>query len=570
MNIKTRLYALTALNVGISLTLSLIGYFGIERLHPKREQVTAYLEAAKNLMKVDGIHDTINSDFLKTAGGVRAREVRVEELDRLQHRINEQVEQLTNTAGAYKGLPLPVELQKALAESASRVSEYAQTGIALAENLSRGQDISQAQLDAFNKKFSDIELLNSGINAQLFNYAQLERAEVIATAHSLQQTVVFSVACGIGSLLLLLAITLRSIIKPIGAAVNALGLSAAEVDIAAQRMSQRSGDLAKSATEQAAAVQESVASMTEMSSMIAQTSDSSSESLANVRRMAERTEDGNRIMERLASSTEAINQANTQLREMVDIINVISSKTSIINDIVFKTQLLSFNASIEAARAGQHGRGFAVVAEEFGNLAEMSGQAAKEIQALLETSKKHVAEMVEMTHQRVTDGQSVSKEALSIFNEIARETNHISKQIQRITDATREQQIGIQQTSIAMNQMDQAAQRNSHLAGDSLRGAAELSEQSRRLTAIMKELFSMVAGDGVNFTQRRPVESGSSPRAATPPTEIMEMNIDPGALDQAFLQETSNKLAPRSRVPLKADISADHEGFQPYNGQSQR
>lgn len=398
----------------------------------------------------------------------------------------------------------------------------------------------------------------------------MARAEAIATASSLQQTVIFSVACGIGSLLLLLAITLRSIIKPIESAVSALGLSAAEVDIAAQRMSQRSGDLAKSATEQAAAVQESVASMTEMSSMIAQTSDSSSESLANVRRMAERTEDGNRIMERLASSTEAINQANTQLREMVDIINVISSKTSIINDIVFKTQLLSFNASIEAARAGQHGRGFAVVAEEFGNLAEMSGQAAKEIQGLLETSKKHVAEMVEMTHQRVTDGQAVSKEALSIFNEIARETNHISKQIQRITDATREQQIGVQQTSIAMNQMDQAAQRNSHLAGDSLRGSAELSEQSRRLTAIMKDLFSLVAGDGFNFSQRRGSESAQTLRSAPPPTEVVELDVDPGNLDQSFLQETANKLAPRSRVPLKADISAEHEGFQPYNGHSQR
>ena len=570
MNIKTRLYALTALNVGISLTLSLIGYFSIEQLHPKRGQATVYLEAAKNVTWMEAIHNTINAEVLKVTGTSRAKDLRADELERIQQKIREQAASVGDITESAKTLTIPPDIQQAFVDTATLVTEYAQLGASFVDSVARGQDVTPSQIEGFAKKFAEISHKSATVNSQLFQYAQLERSNAVNTANSLQNSVIFSVACGIGSLLILLAITLRSIIKPIGSAVNALGLSAAEVDIAAQRMSQRSGDLARSATEQAAAVQESVASMTEMSSMIAQTSDSSSESLANVRRMAERTEDGNRIMERLASSTEAINQANTQLREMVDIINVISTKTSIINDIVFKTQLLSFNASIEAARAGQHGRGFAVVAEEFGNLAEMSGQAAKEIQALLETSKKHVAEMVEMTHQRVTDGQAVSKEALSIFNEIARETNHISKQIQRITDATREQQIGIQQTSIAMNQMDQAAQRNSHLAGDSLRGSAELSEQSRRLTAIMKDLFSLVAGDGFNFTQRRPVEPTPMPRAATPPTEVMELDIDPGSLDQPFLQETSNKLSPRSRVPLKADISAEHEGFQPYNGHSQR
>lgn len=335
-------------------------------------------------------------------------------------------------------------------------------------------------------------------------------------------------------------------------------------------MSLYAEDLAQSATQQAAAVQESVASMTEMSSMIAQTSDSSSESLTNVRRMAERTEDGNRIMERLASSTEAINQANVQLREMVDIIAEISSKTSVINDIVFKTQLLSFNASIEAARAGQHGRGFAVVAEEFGSLAEMSGQAAKEIQALLETSKKHVSEIVEMTHQRVSDGQAVSKEALAIFHEISRETGQITKQIQRISEATREQQIGVQQTSTAMNQMDQAAQRNSLLAGDTLRSASDLSEQSRKLTNIMRGLLSLISarrGEPKAWDNDR---NKATARNATPHTQVFELEGENISLDQDLLHEASSKLATRNKHPFKSDVSAEDEEFQPYQGPAPR
>ena len=73
-----------------------------------------------------------------------------------------------------------------------------------------------------------------------------------------------------------------------------------------------------------------------------------------------------------------VGESNEQIENIVKIIGEISNKTAIINDIVFQTKLLSFNASVEAARAGEHGKGFAVVAEEVGNLAQMSGTAAKE------------------------------------------------------------------------------------------------------------------------------------------------------------------------------------------------
>jgi methyl-accepting chemotaxis protein len=286
--------------------------------------------------------------------------------------------------------------------------------------------------------------------------------------------------------------------------------------------------------------------------------------------MAERTEDGNRVMERLASSTEAINQANVQLHEMVDIIGEISAKTSVINDIVFKTQLLSFNASIEAARAGQHGRGFAVVAEEFGNLAEMSGQAAKEIQSLLETSKKHVVELVDMTHQRVSDGQIVSKEALAIFNELSRETNQITRQIQRISEATREQQVGVQQTSTAMNQMDQAAQRNSLLAGDTLRSASDLSGQSRKLTSIMQGLLGLISARSASSVQQGKEVAHRQATNTSPHTHVLELNDNNISLDQAFLQEASNKLGSRAKTPFKNKATADEADFQPYQGNHPR
>ena len=566
MNIKTRLYCLTILNVVICCGVGVIGYFGIERLHPQHSNATRYRDAIQDLTELAQLQEAVRTDILSAVALTKTRNPAVGNLDTIKSNVNEHVQKLIASFEKASGNSSSSAVSQSITNDRFPTEQFARYATALSDQLDRNPEAAASQLDTFLSSFAVIEKSTTSAIQTFQNMWNVEHSQNMAFASTIQNTVITTLLLGVACIIVLVLITLRSILQPIGDVIKGLGLSAAEVDDSAQKMSLCAEDLAQSATEQAAAVQESVASMTQMSSMIAQTTDSSGESLANVRRMAERTEDGNRVMERLASSTEAINQANVQLHEMVDIIGEISAKTSVINDIVFKTQLLSFNASIEAARAGQHGRGFAVVAEEFGNLAEMSGQAAKDIQSLLETSKKHVVELVEMTHQRVSDGQVVSKEALAIFNELARETNQITKQIQRITEATREQQVGVQQTSTAMNQMDQAAQRNSHLAGDTLRSASDLSEQSRRLTSIMQGLLSLISA---RPPQSRPQskENGShAVRTTAQHTHVLEMNESNPALDQAFLQEASNKLLSRAKAPFKRHVSADDEDFRPYQG----
>jgi hypothetical protein len=562
MNIRYRLYLLTVLNVFVCLTIGLVGYAGIERLHPVRINNDMYAETIEALDSVAALQEAMRADVLLALSSDRVGET----LTTARANIQQHARNLTNAFGRITSAPLPADVARTIADSKYYSERLASLASAIPEQGTKNPDTLTTAAQSVLEAYPLLQASTAKSKAQTRTLWHADRARATAFAHAVQNMVMTTLLLGVACIIVLVLITIRSIIRPIGEVIEALGVSAVAVDSSAQKMSLYAEDLAQSAMKQAAAVQESVASMTEMSSMIAQTSDSTTESLSNVRRMAERTQDGNRIMERLASSSEAINQADTQLREMVDIIAEISAKTSVINDIVFKTQLLSFNASIEAARAGQHGRGFAVVAEEFGSLAEVSGKAAKEIQALLETSKKHVAEVVEMTHQRVTDGLTVSKEALSIFHEISRDINEVTKQIQRIAEATREQAVGVQQTSTAMNQMDQAAQLNSLLAGDSLRSASDLARQSHKLTNIMRGLLSLIS-----HSTKEPVATVSTPLPNAPKhTRILEFNDADSSLDSAFLHEAATKLSHRTRAQGTEAISADDEDFRPYNGSSQR
>lgn len=253
-------------------------------------------------------------------------------------------------------------------------------------------------------------------------------------------------------------------------------------------------ELAACNNEQAAAVQETVAAMEEMNSMINQSNDYIQDALRSTKKVSENTEVGSQIMRRMVDAMESIQEANGQLQNMANIINEISAKTNVINDIVFKTQLLSFNASIEAARAGQHGRGFAVVAEEVGNLAQMSGAAAKEIKTLLDDSQKQVLSIVNVTRERSEDGQTVSKEAQSTFEAIAAEIKTVTNQIENISDAAREQENGIQQTSVAMSKLDEATTRSAAMGQQISSSALELGSQSSQMKQIMEATAILVQG----------------------------------------------------------------------------
>lgn len=234
----------------------------------------------------------------------------------------------------------------------------------------------------------------------------------------------------------------------------------------ASKVKSSADTLSESVSRQGAAIQETVSSMQEISSMISRTTEQSKTSNDETRKLVQSMED--------------LKETNRNLQQLESTFKSIESKTKVINDIVFKTQLLSFNASIEAARAGAHGKGFAVVAQEVGKLAELSGSAAKEINGLLSDSDSQIRDTVEQTSERIERFEAA--------------LNQVSMATESINQASYEQENGVQQTNVAMDQMDGATQENSANAEELMKISDDLQDNSRNLQAATRDLNQIVAG----------------------------------------------------------------------------
>jgi methyl-accepting chemotaxis protein len=311
---------------------------------------------------------------------------------------------------------------------------------------------------------------------------------------------------------------MQYLVKNLRSIVDTLNKTSGQVSIASSQSASSSSTLSEASTEQAASLQETMASVEEISAMVNQNADSATKTHAVVEMNQKVSEAGskgvddmlNAIGEIKDTNEEILHQmesSNREFGEIVRIISEIGEKTTVINEIVFQTKLLSFNASVEAARAGEHGKGFAVVAEEVGNLAQMSGNAAKEITDMLSDSIKKVNSIVENTktkvdrlidvgRDKITMGQSTAEKCRDSLNKITENAQTMSAMIAEIAHASKEQAQGVQEINKAISQLDQVTQQNSSVAQQSSNQSEELNIEAGNLQSAVDRLTVFV--DGTN------------------------------------------------------------------------
>ena len=149
-----------------------------------------------------------------------------------------------------------------------------------------------------------------------------------------------------------------------------------------------------------------------------------------------------------------------QLGNILTFINDIKVKTKLIDDIVFQTKLLSFNASVEAARAGDQGKGFAVVAEEVGKLASYSGTASHEInemlkggiekfETLLKENSFKIKSLITESSKKIQNGKQLSEQCVFQLQEMNKYSEDIKSKINETEVAITEQTVALFEISKA-------------------------------------------------------------------------------------------------------------------------
>lgn len=201
--------------------------------------------------------------------------------------------------------------------------------------------------------------------------------------------------------------------------------------------------------------------------------------------LQKRVEDGKsnnaNVVKLLKSTTALLNDLTGQFLEVVN-------KTGVINDIVFQTKLLSFNASVEAARAGEHGKGFAVVAEEIGNLASMSGKSAQSIQSTLEQTQLKVSQIVNDLEngslnlsKQIENQDQAFKFSFEQFQQsmvlVQDKIKNISVQLGDVKVASEEQSRGVKEMRDSILSLNVSVQRNTLVVCQTTKLANVLSER---------------------------------------------------------------------------------------------
>ena len=198
-----------------------------------------------------------------------------------------------------------------------------------------------------------------------------------------------------------------------------------------------------SSNETAASLEQTAAAVEQITSNIKNTTE-------NIAKMSDFSHE---VTKAVKEGEELANKTTTAMEEINVQVNLITEAISVIDQIAFQTNILSLNAAVEAATAGEAGLGFAVVAQEVRNLAFRSADAAREIKNIVENA-----------NSKALYGKNIANDMINGYRGLNQNIQQTIDLISDVEMSSKEQLSGIEQINIAINHLDRQTQENAMIA----------------------------------------------------------------------------------------------------------
>lgn len=262
-----------------------------------------------------------------------------------------------------------------------------------------------------------------------------------------------------------LGIALNRIIEKNNQVLSRICSTSNQIAGGAGQISEASVRLAEGSSQQAGTLEELAAAVTEVKSRIDLSAEHARVARTRANDVSHDAVDGNKHMAEMLKAMDEISTSSANISKVM----------KAIEDIAFQTNILSLNASVEAARAGQYGKGFAVVADEVRSLASRSAKAAQE-----------TADMVQSSIQRVEHGTMIAKTTADAFHKIVSGIEQVAALAEKIADTSAEQASGIAAINEEISQVSAVVQANSAASEESTAATTQLYEQAAALKQMVQ------------------------------------------------------------------------------------